>query len=71
MIGSALHEPKSAAHGEHHCPLERSWGRCPEQIEVGIQYQPQEAAAPGQAVVCYEGDVVICGGWIDTVERRR
>ena len=26
--------------------------------------EPQFAVAPGQAVVCYEDDVVICGGWI-------
>ena len=25
---------------------------------------PQESVAPGQAVVCYEDDMVICGGWI-------
>ncbi len=30
---------------------------------------PQEAAAPGQAVVCYDEDAVICGGWIDEVTR--
>ena len=24
----------------------------------------QESVAPGQAVVCYEDDMVICGGWI-------
>jgi tRNA-specific 2-thiouridylase len=27
--------------------------------------QPQYAVAPGQAVVCYEDDSVMCGGWID------
>ena len=26
---------------------------------------PQSAVAPGQAVVCYDGDAVLCGGWID------
>ncbi len=26
---------------------------------------PQEAPAPGQAIVCYDGDRVVCGGWID------
>lgn len=26
---------------------------------------PQLAITPGQAVVCYDGDVVVCGGWID------
>ncbi|MHC4416769.1 MAG: aminomethyltransferase beta-barrel domain-containing protein, partial [Planctomycetota bacterium] len=26
--------------------------------------EPQFAVAPGQAVVCYDGDAVLCGGWI-------
>jgi len=26
---------------------------------------PQRAIAPGQAIVCYEGDELIAGGWID------
>ena len=30
---------------------------------------PQEAAAPGQAVVCYDQNAVICGGWIEQVTR--
>ncbi|MCA9291681.1 MAG: tRNA 2-thiouridine(34) synthase MnmA [Phycisphaerales bacterium] len=28
---------------------------------------PQDAVAPGQAVVCYDDDVVLGGGWIDDV----
>lgn len=35
-------------------------------IEVRFD-KPQRGGAPGQAVVCYEGTKVICGGWIDTV----
>ncbi len=27
--------------------------------------EPQSAITPGQAVVCYDGDVVLCGGWIE------
>ena len=27
--------------------------------------EPQNAVAPGQAVVCYDGPVVLCGGWIE------
>ena len=27
--------------------------------------EPQIAVAPGQAVVFYDGDVVVGGGWID------
>jgi tRNA-specific 2-thiouridylase len=26
---------------------------------------PQYGVAPGQAVVCYDGDRVLCGGWIE------
>lgn len=33
-------------------------------IEVRFD-EPVEAVAPGQAVVCYDGDRVLCGGWID------
>jgi len=33
------------------------------EIEVAFD-EPQLAVAPGQAVVCYDDDVVICGGWI-------
>jgi tRNA-specific 2-thiouridylase len=32
-------------------------------IEVRFN-EPQYAVAPGQAVVCYDGDTVMCGGWI-------
>jgi tRNA-specific 2-thiouridylase len=28
--------------------------------------QPQSAVTPGQAVVLYDGDVVLGGGWIDS-----
>ncbi|MFO0962345.1 MAG: tRNA 2-thiouridine(34) synthase MnmA [Phycisphaerales bacterium] len=33
-------------------------------LEVRFE-QLQEAVAPGQAVVCYAGERVVCGGWID------
>ena len=26
--------------------------------------EPQQAVTPGQAAVCYDGDVVLAGGWI-------
>lgn len=35
--------------------------------ELTVTFQaPQSAITPGQAVVCYDGDVVLCGGWIDS-----
>ena len=36
-----------------------------DQLEVRFE-SPQMAVAPGQAVVCYEGDLVLGGAWIDT-----
>ena len=36
----------------------------PDRIEVRFQ-EPQDAVAPGQAVVCYSDRVVLGGGWID------
>lgn len=38
--------------------------------ELGIEVSfdsPQRGGAPGQAVVCYQGTRVICGGWIEYV----
>ena len=34
-----------------------------DQIRVAFD-EPQSAVAPGQAVVCYDGDLVLGGGWI-------
>lgn len=30
--------------------------------------EPQSAITPGQAVVRYDHEVVLCGGWIDSAE---
>ena len=36
-----------------------------DEIEVVFD-EPQSAVTPGQAVVCYDGPVVLGGGWIET-----
>jgi tRNA-specific 2-thiouridylase len=38
--------------------------RAGNQVQVTFD-EPQSAVAPGQAVVFYDGDVVVGGGWID------
>ena len=35
-----------------------------DEIEVRFA-EPQYGVAAGQAVVCYDGDAVVCGGWIN------
>jgi len=39
----------------------------PDQLTVRFD-DPQPAITPGQAVVCYDGEVVLGGGWIDRAE---
>jgi tRNA-specific 2-thiouridylase len=36
----------------------------PDEIRVTFD-EPQSAVTPGQAVVCFDGDIVLGGGWID------
>jgi tRNA-specific 2-thiouridylase len=36
-----------------------------ERLKVEFE-TPQNGVAPGQAVVCYDGDRVLGGGWIDS-----
>jgi len=43
--------------------------RAPDRLEVRFD-TPQQAVAPGQAVVCYDGDELIGGGWIDRALER-
>ena len=35
-----------------------------DRLEVRFD-DPQSSVAPGQAVVCYDGELVLGGGWID------
>jgi tRNA-specific 2-thiouridylase len=56
------------AHGDALPAKVRSTGA--DRIEVRFE-EPHTAVATGQAVVCYEDDLVMCGGWIDAVERRQ
>ncbi len=37
----------------------------PDQLEIHFD-APTHGVAPGQAVVCYDGDRVLGGGWIDS-----
>jgi tRNA-uridine 2-sulfurtransferase len=39
----------------------------PDELKVTFD-EPQSAVTPGQAVVLFDGDVVLGGGWIDTAE---
>jgi tRNA-specific 2-thiouridylase len=39
----------------------------PDEIRVTFD-EPQSAVTPGQAVVCFDGDVVLGGGWIESAE---
>lgn len=39
----------------------------PDELTVGFE-QPQGAVTPGQAVVLYDGEVVLGGGWIESAE---
>jgi tRNA-specific 2-thiouridylase len=39
----------------------------PDEIRVTFD-EPQSAITPGQAVVCFDGDIVLGGGWIDASE---
>jgi len=44
--------------------------RATSDTDIEVRFDaPHRAVAEGQAVVCYEDDLVLCGGWIDTVER--
>ena len=54
------------AHGPAEPALARQTG--PDAVEVVFE-SPRAAVAPGQAVVLYEGETVLAGGWIAETER--
>ncbi len=44
--------------------------RATSESDIEVRFDtPHRAVAEGQAVVCYQDDLVLCGGWIITVER--
>ena len=79
FIGSAL-VPALLADGWSVTVLTRNPGQASQALPAAVRAMPdhrldirfdtpQQAVARGQAVVCYVGDLVLCGGWIDAVER--
>jgi tRNA-specific 2-thiouridylase len=54
------------AHGDALPARVRAASGDPAEMEVEFT-SPQRAVAAGQAVVCYEADTVLCGGWIARV----
>lgn len=46
------------------------WQTGPDRLHVRF-HEPQRAITPGQAVVCYDGDVVVAGGTITSTNRTR
>ena len=53
--------------GRHRVAFAQSGATLAVEIEIDLEVrfaEPQSAIAPGQAVVCYDGDRVLCGGWL-------
>jgi tRNA-specific 2-thiouridylase len=46
------------------------WQETPDTLRLRFA-QPQRAVTPGQALVCYNGDVVVAGGTIQATDRTR
>ncbi len=60
------------------CTVKIRYGHAPQSASVRITGvdefraefdEPQQAVTPGQAVVLYDGDVLLGGGWIESAER--
>ncbi|WP_428938214.1 tRNA 2-thiouridine(34) synthase MnmA [Fontivita pretiosa] len=71
-------EPSAAAHGPIRCQAKIRYNHAPQPAtatlsgpdELTVHFdEPQSAITPGQAVVLYDGDVVLGGGWIERSER--
>ncbi|MBC7782299.1 MAG: tRNA 2-thiouridine(34) synthase MnmA [Burkholderiales bacterium] len=52
----------------NHQPQPATVARMGDDVLHVVFDEPQSAITPGQAVVCYDNDVVLCGGWIDSVD---
>jgi tRNA-specific 2-thiouridylase len=68
--------PPPTGEGQVHAQIRSQHRAAPARLRVDdesacavIFDEPQSAITPGQAVVLYDGDVVLGGGWIDRVER--
>lgn len=70
-----LHDERLSAGEAVHCTAKIRYNHSPQAAtamlhgpdELFVRFeQPQSAITPGQAVVLYDGDVVLGGGWIDS-----
>jgi len=65
ILKAPPHGAHVSAQIRHHHPVAlcRVWA---DHSELQLEFEhPQQAIAPGQAVVIYDGDVVLGGGWIE------
>lgn len=74
LISSRLHSSSLSTRSSIRCQAKIRYNHQPQPAtaslsgddELTVQFdQPQAAITPGQAVVLYDGEVVIGGGWID------
>ncbi len=67
-ISRAAEELRCAAKIRYNHPPQPATVRLSGAGEITVRFdEPQSAITPGQAVVCYDNEVVLGGGWIDRV----